>query len=96
MLKASGAGARLKASSIPTIKGVWKYAKKVHIPAGTKNNLAYVNEKIIWAASISEDAEICLLPMPRPQAAFDLPPKGEKGKLIAPLFKGKLSCCIWR
>ena len=87
MLKASGAGARLKASSIPTIKGVWKYAKKGHIPAGTKNNLAYVNEKIIWGSSISEDAKYVIADAQTSGGLLISCPKEKKEKLIALLSK---------
>lgn len=87
MLKASGVGARLKASSIPTIKGVWKYAKKGHIPAGTKNNLAYVNEKIIWGGSISEDAKYVIADAQTSGGLLISCPKDKKEKLIALLSK---------
>ncbi len=87
MLKASGAGARLKASSIPTIKGVWKYAKKGHIPAGTKNNLAYVNEKTIWGSSILEDAKYVIADAQTSGGLLISCPKDKKEKLIALLLK---------
>ncbi len=60
MLKASGVGARLVLSSIPILHGVMGYVKKGHIPGGTKNNLDYVKEKIIWKDSITDETKYIL------------------------------------
>jgi selenide,water dikinase len=87
MLKASGVGARLKASSIPTIKGVWRYAKKGHIPGGTKNNLAYVKEKVVWGSSISEDAKYVIADAQTSGGLLISCPKEKKEKFIILLSK---------
>ncbi|MBI4378613.1 MAG: selenide, water dikinase SelD [Nitrospinae bacterium] len=60
MLKASKVGARIRASSVPTIQGVWNYAEKGCIPEGTKNNLKWVKEKAIWDSSTSPETKYIL------------------------------------
>jgi len=87
MLKASGVGAKLKLSSIPTIKSVWNYAKKGHIPGGTKNNLEYVKGKIIWGDSITDETKYILADAQTSGGLLISCPKEKKGKLIALLSK---------
>lgn len=87
MLKASGVGAKLSLSSIPTIKGVWEYAKKGHIPGGTKNNLDYVEEKVIWGDSVSKDAKYVIADAQTSGGLLISCPKEKKGKLITLLSK---------
>ena len=83
MLKASGVGAKLSLSSIPTIKGVWEYAKKGHIPGGTKNNLDYVEEKVVWENAISDDVKYVIADAQTSGGLLISCPKDKKERLIA-------------
>ncbi len=82
MLKASGVGAKLNLSSIPTIKGVFKYAKKGHIPGGTKNNLEYVKGKVIWGDSITNETKYILADAQTSGGLLISCPKDKKEKLL--------------
>jgi selenide,water dikinase len=59
MLHNSGVSARLQLSAIPFIPGVRELAK-VSIPGGTRANLRYVNDKMIWGEGITEDEKLML------------------------------------
>ncbi|MBI5042920.1 MAG: selenide, water dikinase SelD [Nitrospirae bacterium] len=87
MLKASGVGAKLSLSSIPTINGVWNYAKKGHIPGGTKNNLDYVEGKVVWGDSVSKEAKYVIADAQTSGGLLISCPKEKKEKLIALLSK---------
>lgn len=87
MLKASGVGAKLSISSIPTIKGVWGYAKKGYIPGGTKNNLDYVKAKVVWGDSVFKDAKYVIADAQTSGGLLISCPKEKKGKLTALLLK---------
>mgnify|MGYP003393829188 FL=1 len=82
MLKASGVGAKLNLSSIPTIKGVFKYAKKGHIPGGTKNNLEYVKGKVIWGDSITNETKYILADAQTSGGLLISCPKDKKERLL--------------
>ena len=59
MLHVSGMSARLSLSQIPFFDGVKELAR-LCIPAGTRSNLRYVNDKIAWAETITEDEKLML------------------------------------
>ena len=59
MLHTSGARARLTFSTVPFIPGVRELVKN-SIPGGTRANLRYVGDKVVWAAGITEDERLML------------------------------------
>jgi selenide, water dikinase len=59
MLHTSGVSARLNLSAVPLIPGVRELAK-FSVPGGTRANLRYVSDKIVWAKGITEDEKLML------------------------------------
>ncbi len=59
MLHRSSVSVKLFLSQIPVIEGVAALAK-FSIPGGTRTNLQYVNDKVNWAAGISEEEKLIL------------------------------------
>jgi selenide, water dikinase len=59
MLHISGLSARLMISQIPVIEGVRALAK-FSIPGGTRSNLKYVSDKVIWSEGIAEEEKLIL------------------------------------
>tara|TARA_B100000315_G_scaffold259397_1_gene315285 strand:- start:15532 stop:16629 length:1098 start_codon:yes stop_codon:yes gene_type:complete len=82
MLKESGVGARIKSCSIPTIQGVWNYAKKRHIPGGTIKNLDWVEKKVIWDSSISQETKYVIADAQTSGGLLICCPKNKKEKLF--------------
>ena len=59
MLHRSSVSAKLFLSKIPVMEGVLALAK-FSIPGGTRANLKYVNDKVNWAAGITEEEKLIL------------------------------------
>lgn len=59
MLHISGLSARLMISQIPVIEGVRALAK-FSIPGGTRSNLKYMSDKVIWSEGIAEEDKLIL------------------------------------
>lgn len=59
MLHVSGASAKLSMSRMPFIEGV-KDLARLYVPAGTRSNLRYVDDKVGWAAAITELEKLLL------------------------------------
>jgi selenide,water dikinase len=59
MLHVGGVSARVKFSAVPFIAGVRELAG-FSIPGGTRNNLRYVNDKMVWGEGIAEDEKLML------------------------------------
>jgi len=59
MLHRSCVSVKLSLSQIPVIEGVPALAK-FSIPGGTRANLKYVNDKVNWAAGITEEEKLIL------------------------------------
>lgn len=59
MLRQSCLSARLSLANVPFISGVRDLAK-IFIPAGTRANLRYVNDALIWDEGITEDEKLIL------------------------------------
>jgi selenide,water dikinase len=59
MLHRSSVSGKLTLSGVPFILGVRELAKS-YVPGGTRANLRYVNDKIVWGAGISEDEKLLL------------------------------------
>jgi len=59
MLHTSDVSARLNLSSVPFIPGVRELAK-FSVPGGTRTNLRYVSDKMVWATGITEDEKLML------------------------------------
>ena len=59
MLHLSCVCGRLKVSAVPFIPGVRELAKS-SIPGGTRENLRYVNDKVVWGEGITEDDKLML------------------------------------
>lgn len=87
MLKESGVGAKIKSSSIPTIKCAWNYAKKGFIPGGTRKNLGWLEKKAIWNSSISTEAKYIFSDAQTSGGLLISCPKNRKNKLLSLLSK---------
>lgn len=87
MLKASGVGARIRSSFLPVIQAAWNYAKKGYVPGGTKNNLAWVEEKVVWNTSISKETKYVLADAQTSGGLLICCPRDKKEKLISLLHK---------
>jgi selenide,water dikinase len=59
MMHTAGVSARLSYSEVPMIQGV-QGLTKTFIPAGTRANLRYVNDKMIWEGQITEEEKLLL------------------------------------
>jgi selenide,water dikinase len=59
MLHTSGVSARLNLSAGPLIPGIRELAK-FSVPGGTRANLRYVSDKVVWAKGITEDEKLML------------------------------------
>lgn len=59
MLHRSCVGGRLKVSAIPFIPGVRELVK-FSVPGGTRANLRYVNDKVVWGDAVTEDDKLML------------------------------------
>ena len=59
MLHTSGVSARLNLSSVPFIPGVRELVK-FSVPGGTRTNLRFVSDKVVWAKGITEDEKLML------------------------------------
>ena len=59
MMHTSGTSARLILREVPFIPGVRDLAK-VSVPGGTRANLRYMEDKVIWGTGISEDEKLML------------------------------------
>ncbi len=92
MLNASGVGAKIKSSSLPVIQAAWNYAKKGFIPGGTKNNLAWVEKKVLWTTSISKETKYILADAQTSGGLLICCPRDKKEKLIDLLYKA--NCLI--
>jgi len=52
--------AEVYAESIPLINGTWEYASANLIPGGTRDNLSYLQEHLIWSEGISQTQKLIL------------------------------------
>jgi selenide, water dikinase len=59
MLHRSCVSGRLKLSAIPIIPGVRELVK-FSVPGGTRANLRYANEKVVWGEGVIEDEKLML------------------------------------
>ncbi len=59
MLHNSGVSCRLTLGDIPFIQGV-KELVKFSVPGGTRANLRYMEDKVVWGKEISEDDKLML------------------------------------
>ena len=59
MLHTSGVSARIAFSSVPFIQGVRELVK-FSVPGGTRANLRYVGDKVVWADGMTEDEKLML------------------------------------
>ena len=59
MLHRSNVSGKLTLSEVPFISGVRELVK-TFVPGGTRANLRFVNDKIIWSAGITEDEKLLL------------------------------------
>ncbi len=59
MLHVSGVSALLTLSGVPFIPGV-RDLVKFSVPGGTRANLRYVSDKVVWADDITEDEKLML------------------------------------
>jgi len=60
MAAGSGVDVTLHASAVPTLDAAWPFAGANVVPGGTLNNLAYVEEQVIFAPEVSRVAQLIL------------------------------------
>ena len=92
VLKGSGAGAKIKSSSVPLIQGVYNYAKKGFIPGGTKDNLTFLEKNVIWGISISQETKYILSDAQTSGGLLISCPKEKKETLVDLL--NKANCLV--
>ena len=52
--------AEIVADHVPTIEGTWEYAGANLIPGGTRDNLSYLSDHLVWQGNISETQKLIL------------------------------------
>jgi selenide,water dikinase len=60
MVSASKVTASISLNKVPVLKEAWDLAKEGIVPGGTRANLKYVKDKIIWEDNFSEEEELVL------------------------------------
>jgi selenide, water dikinase len=56
----SKVGIRVRASDVPVIQAAWKYANQGTWPGGTRKNLAWLEDKVVFADSVDEMTRLML------------------------------------
>jgi cysteine desulfurase NifS/selenium donor protein len=86
--------AEVFANSIPTIEGTWEFAGANLIPGGTRDNLSYLADHLLWDENISETQKMILCDAQTSGGLlFAVAPAEEKNILKALKTAGIKSAC---
>jgi len=86
--------AEVFADNVPTIKGTWEFAGASLIPGGTRDNLNYLSDHLVWEGNISETQKIILCDAQTSGGLlFAIAPEHEKNILQAIKAAGIKSAC---
>jgi len=60
MVESSGREAEISIANVPVIKGTRELLKQGFVPGGTRRNLEYLKDKILWDSSLTEGDKLLL------------------------------------
>jgi selenide,water dikinase len=60
MASGSGAGAIVHVDQVPVLAEAWEFARQDVVPGGTRRNMSYLADKVVWGPGVDETDRIVL------------------------------------